>query len=240
MKLPFWATVLTAAGVAVLCWLGFWQLERLEWKQDLQASLEAAYAHDAAQTPLSRIDLDGNADFRRGYLTGTYRHDKAIRLQSQIRNGAPGYHILTPFALAGDADAVVLVNRGWIPVERDMPPGAVVAKPEGAVTITGMLRKPPVYNMFVPENRPGKDRWHRIDLAQIAQVKGEKPFVPQVFYVETEEGRTDARYPAAAPAKVTLPDNHAWYAFFWFTMAAVLTVIYLLRFAVPDRTALKT
>ena len=48
MKLPVWGTILTVIGVVVLCTLGTWQLDRLAWKKDLIAKLDAAYASNQA------------------------------------------------------------------------------------------------------------------------------------------------------------------------------------------------
>jgi surfeit locus 1 family protein len=41
-RLPLLPTLITVAGVVILCALGRWQLERRVWKQDLIARLEAA------------------------------------------------------------------------------------------------------------------------------------------------------------------------------------------------------
>ena len=41
-RLPFWPTAMTLVMVGVMIWLGFWQLQRREWKHKLIASLEAA------------------------------------------------------------------------------------------------------------------------------------------------------------------------------------------------------
>ncbi|WP_372918449.1 SURF1 family protein [Sandarakinorhabdus sp.] len=41
-RIPFIPTVITAAGILILCALGRWQLERREWKHDLITRLAAA------------------------------------------------------------------------------------------------------------------------------------------------------------------------------------------------------
>jgi surfeit locus 1 family protein len=42
MRLPVIPTIITAAGILILCGLGRWQLDRREWKADLIARAEAA------------------------------------------------------------------------------------------------------------------------------------------------------------------------------------------------------
>jgi cytochrome oxidase assembly protein ShyY1 len=41
-RIPIIPTIITAAGILILCGLGRWQLDRREWKRDLIARLEAA------------------------------------------------------------------------------------------------------------------------------------------------------------------------------------------------------
>ncbi len=242
MRFPFWATVFMLLGVAVLCGLGVWQLERLEWKRTLLRAVEAEYEVDASQVQLSPADFEiMGSGFKRGFLTGVYRHEHEVFIQARTHEGVPGYHLLTPFQVGGFDGSVVLVNRGWVPIEREMPQDGVVVRPPGAVTVVGMVRRPPEDNMFVPENRPDQGQWYRIDLRQIAKAMGEGGFLSHMLYVETEDGvayEGASSYPVSAAGAVHLNNNHAQYAFFWFTMAAILVFMYVLRFLAPQRDRL--
>ena len=241
MKIPFWGTILTIISVIILCKLGFWQLDRLQWKTKMLNAIKTEYARNAAQTPLSNADLAADIKFKRGYMIGEYDHEKEILIQSQTNKGMLGYHLLSPFYLfpenKNESKAVILVNRGWIPINREMPENGKIERPENTIKITGMLKKPPAYNMFVPENNPDQDIWYRIDLSQIAKSKEIKEFIPYIFHIETEsqnEQSGNTRYPVATAIKQRINNNHAQYALFWFSMSAVMIIIYILRFFYSD------
>ena len=233
MKLPFWGTVLSIVGVAVLCTLGTWQVQRLQWKAGILDAIEAEYAVDASENLLSQAMLSKDIDFKRGYIVGTYMHDKTVLLHPRMHKKEVGYHVLTPLRISGDQGSVILVNRGWVPLDWDALSDDEVRKSDGVLKITGMLRSAPRVNSFVPENIPDQDIWYRIDLEQIAQAQGLQPFVSNMLYAETEGGGGKA-YPVAAATRISPNNNHAQYAFFWFAMAVAMVGVYILRFIVPQ------
>lgn len=235
MKLPFWGTVLTIIGVVILCTLGTWQLQRLQWKADVLDAIEAEYAINASENLLPQAMLFGDVDFKRGYVEGTYLHDKEVLLQPRMHDGDVGYHVLTPLRLSGAQDIVILVNRGWAPFDWDVLEGDEVRKPKGVLKVTGMLRPAPRVSSFVPENIPEQTMWYRIDLEEIATVRRFKVFASNMLYVETE-GEGEAGYPIAAATRISPNNNHAQYAFFWFAMAVAMVGIYILRFIAPQMT----
>ena len=225
MKLPFWATTLTICGIAVLCSLGVWQYQRLQWKAELLAQIDAQYAIDASRKSLSAQDFESDAFFVRGYLEGQYLHDKEIHIQPRTHKGLPGYHILTPFEFSG---GVILVNRGWIPIEQERQPDFKVKRPSAPIKIVGLLRRIEPANSFVPNNKPEKDVWYRIDFDEIAEKQNIEFVSDKILYIEDDEH--DDGYPLSAAVELRPNNNHAQYMVFWFTMAFVLAVMYLLRF----------
>ncbi len=58
MKLPIGATFFTAAGVAILLSLGTWQVQRLEWKNDIIERLNEGYDRAASAPPIEQSQLD--------------------------------------------------------------------------------------------------------------------------------------------------------------------------------------
>lgn len=234
MKLPFWGTLLTIVGVAILCALGTWQLQRLQWKTGILDAINAEYAVEASGAPLSFEDFSEDIDFKRGYISGNYMHDKTVLLQPRMHKGEVGYHVLTPFRVSREQGFVVLVNRGWVPLDWNELKNDEAHKLGGVLKITGMLRSVPRVSSFVPENNPDQSMWYRIDLEEISDVKGGGPFALNMFYVETE-GSRGQEYPIAAATRISPNNNHAQYAFFWFAMAVVMVAVYVLRFIVPQK-----
>ncbi|MCH8347957.1 MAG: SURF1 family protein, partial [Proteobacteria bacterium] len=109
------AGVFTVLGLGILMWMGFWQLERLEWKTALLAKIET----NMAMTPISLAGLAGfeENEFRRVCASGEFLHEQELYLFSSNLTGTGGYHIYTPLIIA-DGKAL-LVNPGWVPNSRE-------------------------------------------------------------------------------------------------------------------------
>jgi surfeit locus 1 family protein len=221
--IPFWATILTIAGVIVLCGLGTWQLQRLAWKNELTAALDVEYAKNADLIALQAPKKTDEFLFRRGTMYGVYDFDKEVLVGPRVYEDLPGKHAITPLKLQDGS--WILVNRGWVP--QHWSSSDEEKKPTGQVAVTGLLRMPDD-NPFAPENVPAKDQWYSISVSDIAAAKKLKPLQAYVLYEERATNLTS--YPIAAATKPELNNNHLQYALFWFTLAATLIVIYSLRF----------
>lgn len=226
-KPPFWATICTIMGIAMLCGLGTWQVQRLHWKEGLLRNLDSEYAKDAAGISLSAADFNDSFEFRRGTISGVYAFSKQIMIGPRFYESLPGHHVLTPLQL--DDGSFVLVNRGWVPQSWDVHVDEDTGE---TVSLTGLLRRPSPGNPFTGENNPDKDEWYRIDMDQIAAAKKLKKIRPYVFYPENISG-TVTDYPVPQPAKPELSNSHLQYAVFWFSMAGILLVMFVLRFLRP-------
>ena len=233
MKLPLWATICTVGGIAVLCAMGAWQTQRLEWKRGLLARLDEIYA----TAPLDNTGLlsltaapAGDMPFRaRAAATGRYDHSRSVMIGPRTHNGRSGFHLITPLTLDGGGTPAgartLLVNRGWV----DTPPSP--GSSPAAVTVMGLLRHPETPNMFVPPNDPAGGLWYRPAIDEIARAQGISRPLPFILYAEAETPAAPAiRYHAGPPP---LANNHRGYAFFWFGMAGLLALIYALRFLYP-------
>ena len=230
MKLPLWGTAFTVIGIIILCYLGYWQLQRLQWKSGLLVAIDAQYAVDASNVPILPDDMNALIDFKRGYIDGRYHHDKEILIQARTYEGAVGYHLITPFEGLG---GFILVNRGWIPIDFE---GDEVMRPAGSIRIIGAVRSLPEVNIFVPDNQSKDDVWYSVDPKGVALAKGFGGVVTNIFYADGGDGALEQKsYPVAVSTRVTLNNNHASYAFFWFSMALVLGIIYIIRFIIPQK-----
>jgi len=123
--------------VAIVCIaLGRWQLERAQWRRDLQHTI----AQGRASPPLTLApDTPRQAlrDWRMAQAQGAWRTDWTVLLDNRNQDGRPGYWVATPLALAGSSTAV-LVLRGWLPRRFDGLPLEVPAPRDGGV-IHGQL-----------------------------------------------------------------------------------------------------
>ena len=131
-----------------------------------------------------------------------------------------------------DDGSWLLVNRGWVsqswqPVDEINPPPS-----SENVKIIGLLRRPSERNPFTPDNKPLKNEWYHPDIEEIADVKSIPGIIHEyIMHVEKAENSGNASdYPIAEATKPVLTNNHLQYAIFWFSMAGVLFIIYVLRF----------
>ncbi|MBU1227544.1 MAG: SURF1 family protein [Actinobacteria bacterium] len=123
--------LLALAGVVGFVFLGLWQLDRHEQKREIRDAVEAA-----ADLPVVALsDAEGDPTYRVVWAVGEYdTAAEVLVLRSQA--GTAGYAVVTPLRLP-DGSAV-LVNRGWVPLGDQDPPGPVAA-PEGEVRVTGQM-----------------------------------------------------------------------------------------------------
>ncbi len=216
------AGILTLGGVAVLCTLGTWQAQRLEWKEGIIARLDAA-----RQSPqiLSFPDLKalGAEDLPLAYgsVRGTLLSDREILVGPKTNeDGIVGYHLVTPLKMAG---GTVLVDRGWVDDASRDPGQRTHLRSPVPVTFTGIVRKPD-YSRFASGNNPAGDQWMRIDVAQIETVKKLDETAPLLMYAESADRKFDAA--RMNPPGWTPRNNHRQYAVFWYGMAAALAGFY--------------
>ena len=107
-------------------------------------------------------------------------------------------------------------------------------RPQGTLKIVGMLRTVQRANMFVPENQPDRDMWYRLDPDEIGAAKNTDFISKKILYVETE-GRS-FEYPISVATQMRPNNNHAHYMVFWFMMAFMMGLIYVLRFIWPQKS----
>jgi surfeit locus 1 family protein len=215
-------TLFTIPALMVLLGLGTWQVERLQWKQALIAEREARVSAPAIAVP-SDSDIAA-LEFRRVKVTGHFLHDREMYLAARSLNGNAGFHVVTPF-MAEDG-IMVLVDRGWIPLDRKDPATRVEGEVPGTVTIEGLIRQGGVPRWFLPDNSPGKNVWFYVDIAAMAVQSGISTARP--FFIEAGAAKNPGGYPIGGQSRVELPNNHLQYALTWYSFALTLVVIYLI------------
>lgn len=218
----FFPSILTVCALAILLGLGSWQLDRRATKHALIASLQDRLAGPMIES-WDALPA-GEAEFRHATLSGRFLHDREFRLLARTRNGRPGYHLVTPFRLIDGR--IILVDRGWVPEE-----SGAIARPEGPVTVEGVVRRPPEPGWAGPENLPESGQWLYIDPAALARASGLS--LEETYYLMAVPAPT-GRLPRGTAVTPELTDNHLQYAVTWFGLALTLAVIYAVWLGRPD------
>lgn len=233
-----WPGAFTFVALVVLAALGVWQLQRLAWKEDLVARIEAhVRAEPEAMPPEAAWAATrwADAEYRPLLVSGTFLHEQELLVQANAVIGGGGVRmgafVLTPLRL--DEGGIVFVNRGFIPVELTRDAAAFAAwqredraQADAPVTVAGLLRAPQQRGWFVPQDAPDKGQWFVRDPAAFAAALGLErvaPFTIDAFRDPEREG-----WPVGGLTVVSFPNNHLDYAFTWFGLAVVLAVIFVM------------
>ena len=204
----------------ILAGMGVWQLERLQWKLGLIAEMQSHMK--AAPLSLARAEaLGAEAEYRRVALRGRFDNAKEAYVFTTGPEGAPVYHVVTPFDL--DGGGTMLVDRGFILVN-DRDPASRVA-PQGERTVVGVWRTPDKPGSFTPAPDRAHRVWYSRDLAGIAAADGVALAAPVI--VEADSTPNEGGWPKGGQTVVNLPNNHMPYALTWFGLAAGLLGVYL-------------
>ena len=231
---PWILLLCSSIAFAVLLGLGIWQTQRLFWKEQLIAQIEER-AHSAPK-PLSDIEAEfaktGVVDYMPVTLRGTFQHEREQYFFTTFK-GASGYAVYTPLIL-NDGRAV-LVNRGFVPYEKQNPATRPQGQIAGEVTVTGLARDPLIAkpSSYLPDNEPAKKLYYWKDWGAMMENSGlaqDHDFVG--FFVDADATANAGGLPQGGITILEQPNNHLQYAGTWFGLAAVLlvvTFIYIFR-----------
>jgi len=224
VRFPIGLTVAVAIAFAILVVLGSWQLQRLTWKQNLLARIEALQAAPAQPLGpvLDRIARGGDADFTRvravcpGLAKAPF-----VELYS-LRDGQAGVRLMSACRVDGAAYASVLVDRGYVADTTSARP-PVDTKDLAPIVLVGVLRVPERGNRFSPPNTTA--RWYTRDVRGMATALKVPKSSPLVIMAETATN-PDWNGLVPAPIPADIPNRHLEYALTWYGLAAALLGVY--------------
>lgn len=232
--------------------LGRWQLDRAAYKEALQIDIDA----QKQRPPLDQADflaLDKPADaiHRTVVLRGLWLAPQTVYLDNRPMHGAPGFYVLTPLALEG-SEQTVMVQRGWLQRNfADRTQLGPIDTPTGLVEVTGRIAAPPSQLFEIGRASPAASA----PAAPIASAEGDAaPALPPdglvgsspirqnldlaAFRTETalplrtevsilQTGAASEGLKRDWPAPALGVEKHYGYAFQWFGLAALVIVLYV-------------
>ena len=140
-----------SSSITLFCFLGTWQLYRLQWKQDLISEINTGLKSSPVKYS-NKI----NKNYQRVVLEGKYDFNNQIYLYSLNEKGQQGFDVITPFETTEKKN--VLINRGWI--KKNYKNKSQI-NPLGEKKIQGLLKKNTKKNIFKPENDIKKNLYQR-------------------------------------------------------------------------------
>jgi len=221
-------TILGIIAAAVMIRLGIWQVDRLAGRRDFNAQVLSQI--NESPLPLTDDNVSGDLEaleFRTVQIEGEYDLANTLVLGNQVWDEQIGVHLLTPLKVAG-TEAVILVDRGWIPFD-DWQNRKLSGYDEvGPVQIEGMLRvtQTKLGLRDCLDETAGEAPFQVWCLA-LDGIAGYLPYnLLSVYLIQAPEGeQTEPLYRAIPQIEIT-EGPHQGYAVQWFTFAAILLIGY--------------
>ena len=199
----------------ILLRLGFWQLERAEFKKQLLVDLEAAELVPAVK--IERISqLTALRPNAKVVLKGQFLPGRTTLLDNRYYRGRAGFNVISLFKIDG-AKELVVVNRGWVPLGRYRYPLPEIATPTMRVELDAEIRPVPTDTVVLQDER--FDQWpeliQKVDITQLSTLSGYD--LPKVWALSSID--SDSSLKQEWPVTIIGPERHYGYAVQWFGLA---------------------
>ncbi len=206
-------------AVAGFSALGVWQVQRLAWKTDLIKRVDARVHAAPVSAPVVTAAVTRDADeYRRVVVHGQFLNDREAQVYTVSELGG-GYWVMTP--LRRHDGSIVLINRGFVPLDKHDPATRIAGQTLGEVTVIGLLRSPESKGwLFSQPNDPAHDLWYRRDIAAIAGTRHLVHVAP--YFIDADATPNPGGWPRGGMTVVRFPNSHLAYALTWFSLAALL------------------
>lgn len=213
-------------AITLLCGLGRWQLLRAQSKQALLTQWNS-HSHSPILDEGSLTLPQSQTRYARLKVAGHFLNDFTILLDNKTNNGRAGYHVLTPLELQNHT--VLLIDRGWVPLQRSRQDLPRIPAVLGEVTIEGYLDFA-YRNPFIHESTESNEitwplRVQQLDWDQIGLLLN-KTLFPML--VKFDSPCAYSFEISAFKGEWLSPERHYGYAFQWFLLAFTLGVLYSL------------
>ncbi|WP_027259845.1 SURF1 family protein [Leisingera aquimarina] len=219
MRRVIFLLIISGAGLAILIGLGTWQLQRMAWKEDILATIEARIAEEPVTVLPS--DFDPEVDkYRPIRLSGDIGENE-LHVLSSFKDLGPGFRVVSDFTLANGRK--VLIDRGFV-TQADRPDDRYF----GPAEIEGNLHWPQETDSYTPKPDWVDNIWFARDAEQMADYLGTEPAM--IVLRRNPQGEADLLPVPVDTASI--PNNHLQYSITWFSLAfiwAAMTVYFLRR-----------
>jgi surfeit locus 1 family protein len=230
-------TLSAVIGVAVTFSLGVWQWGRAHEKLALQAQQQARQALPAlGQDTLRIVPRAPDLLHRTVNLRGQWLATHTVYLDNRQMQARVGFYVITPLRLSpgqvGEPDAVVLVQRGWVPrsfTDRQQLPA--ITTPAGEVTVVGRIAPAPSKLYAFDGADTGSIR-QNLDLPAFSAETG----LPLVEGSVQQTGAPSEGLLRDWPVPASSADKNYGYAFQWWALCGVIFLLYVwFQFIAPRR-----
>ena len=212
MKKSFLFNAFVFLFIILFCFLGTWQLYRLDWKNSLINEITEGLNSEPILYSYSSVK-----NYQRFILEGEFDYSNQLYFYSLSTKSEPGFDVFTPYKLK-DGN-FVLVNRGWIKKELK---NKVEINQNQSSKIIGVAKTEFKINIFKPENEPKNNIWFSINFDEFETQLGVK-LNRAIFYLDDK----NINLPKPREINADLPNNHLKYALTWYSIAISILLYFL-------------
>jgi surfeit locus 1 family protein len=174
---------------------------------------------------LARSVDDAQAQHHRAVrLQGQWVLERTVFLDNRQMDGRPGFIVVTPLKLAGANDAV-LVQRGWVPRDRQDRAALPHVPPPAGNEVRGRIAPPParLYEFTADESGPIRQN---LDLERFSRELG-IALRPLSLLQEGDATVYGDGLLRRWPRPAVDVHKHRGYAFQWFALCALIAGLYV-------------
>ncbi len=197
--------LLGVIGAAILCALGVWQLQRLEWKEAKLAEIQARLTTADVALPLSPTF---EVDNYRGVEVGGEISGPELHVLTSLKPDGPGFRVIRRMETLDGRN--ILVDTGFVPeVHKNSE------RLPGAFLIQGNLIWPDETDGFTPEPNLDLNIWFARDVEKMAEALETEPLMVSARSLVPQMKTTPM------PVTVNIANDHLEYAITWFSLMGV-------------------
>jgi surfeit locus 1 family protein len=213
--------VLSGAALIVLLGLGTWQVQRLQWKNELiEAAETRAVAEPVPLTGLtSAIAAGENVEYTHVSVSGGFPTDRVAHVFGTY-SGTPGFYVFQPFLLDDGTERRVLVNRGFVPQDARRP---TYPLPD-AGELTGLIRSyegaTGIAEAFAPAGNTQSGTFYERDPERLIGYLD--PSNRAAYLPVAVDSTLTTQLPRGRTTRLEFRNAHLGYALTWYGLAAGL------------------
>ena len=195
--------------------LGIWQLQRLDWKNDLIQNF-----YDLNESKAIDLSIVTKKEFIKIKSKGIINRNNKIFFPAKTHNGKAGVRLASEFI--SDHGALYLIDEGWFKnsdFEYFKKNNDIFEE-----NIIGYIRYPRKAKLFTPQNNILNNEWYTYNLEEISEFFS-KPLNTVLLIKKLNPNKESFLIPSTHIHQFL--NNHLQYAITWFCMSFAFLVMFL-------------
>ena len=205
--------------ISLLITLGFWQLQRLEWKNTLLSKIEDNYNNITIDFPF--LESSSQFEYMKSNIDGNYLSEKLMFFYRSNLNGDSGFNVVIPFKTT--EGIIVYVDNGWIPFKNKENLDIDFISESKVYSLSGALIFKKDRKYFTPENDYNENIWYLLntdEMDSVLDLSSSNYILKLIDQNYFEEFLIEFN-------PTNIKNNHLQYAVTWFLMAIFISIFYI-------------